>query len=64
MTLLPLVMRKNQKLSNHHKFLIAQQDELTIDEPLPAILDLKEGGYKVERSTRVTEVNRETTDDN
>lgn len=64
MTLLPLVMRKNQKLSNQHKFLIAQQDELTIDEPFPAILDLNVGGYKVERSTRMTEVNRETTDDN
>mgnify|MGYP000051762934 FL=1 len=36
----------------------------TMDDPLPAVVETSTGGYVLSRSTRVTEVKRETTDDN
>lgn len=39
-------------------------DVLTCDDPLPASLEVNAFGYVVEHGTRVTEIKKETTDDN
>lgn len=37
---------------------------LTMEEPLPAVIAVTSDGYVTSQSTRMTEVARETTDDN
>lgn len=39
-------------------------NDLTVDDPLPSVLELSEDGYVLSLGTRITEVNLETTDDN
>lgn len=38
-------------------------DGLTLDDPLPAVVEISTGGYALSRVSKLTEVSRETTDD-
>lgn len=38
--------------------------EFTLEDPLPSVLELSRDGNVLSHGTRLTEVNRETTDDN
>jgi hypothetical protein len=39
-------------------------DSFTTEDPLPSVVKLAEDGYVLSTTTRLTEVSRETTDDN
>ena len=38
-------------------------DGPTLDDPLPAVVEVSTGGYALARASKLTEVSRETTDD-
>lgn len=44
--------------------ILGDRDGPTMDDPLPAVVETSLSGHALARDTRLTEVGRETTDDN
>jgi hypothetical protein len=43
---------------------LPRMSTLASEDPLPSVVDINSGGYVLSHGTRLTEVGRETTDDN
>lgn len=61
MTYLPFVISVSSQTIN---LPTSPFGEFTIEDPLPTVLELSSNGNVLSHSTRLTEVNQETTDEN
>lgn len=59
---IPTVLRA--VLSTSGAVHLPRMTTLTSEDPLPAVVDIDSGDYLLSHGTRLTEIGRETTDDN